>query len=89
MTLDGIAKQTQVSAQLARQQAALGDLADTISKLEERLDSILRPETNVKASPEISQEQELVPLAGQIRTNTFAIERQDKRLSQILSRLEL
>ena len=80
-------KQTQVSAQIARQSDALAELADTVGKLDECLSSVLRcdPVDTEAGVPE----QELVCLANKIRDNTQAIEAQIARLERIRSRLEL
>lgn len=82
-----VGKQSQVTAQIARQDDALLRLADMIGKLEERLDCILCPETAAKSQGET--EQELVHLAREMRDITCGIEGQAEKVSQIISRLEL
>lgn len=79
-------KEGQVTAQITKQEDALGALSDTIGRLEKHLSAFLLLPSNVKDV--VEPEQELVPLAVRIRENLCRIGEQDARLKDIIARLE-
>jgi hypothetical protein len=86
-------KETQVSKQLDNLGKAVTSLSDVWNEVERRISSVLTdegepsPENNVKVP--VPEEEELVPLAEELRTYRYQINSQKERMLDILSRIEL
>ena len=79
----------QVRQQLSIQKDALSELEKGIADLAERLEGILRKESECKECKESKEPSELVPLAGEIRQHNFRIGLAIESIFGIIRRCEL
>ena len=80
-------KQAQVSEQMAMLEESIDGISNSVGNLEGRLEQIL---TNPTPTEEVAKEQnELVPLANSLCSFRAKIKSIDKRVTNIMGRLEL
>lgn len=86
-SFDDEIKETQVSMAVALLEKRASKLNDTIDIFEDRLGSVLLEQT--QKSPEVEQNDILVPLASRISNTSTYLDNVQQRLQGILNRLEL
>ena len=80
-------KGSQVQGQLDVLEKTKDRLRETIDILEERLGSVLTNDPSVKS--EETPHEELTPLASKIREQEEALNQQNRKLTNIIQRIEL
>lgn len=80
-------KDSQISVQMNILCEKIEELVRSVKTLEEKLHLVLRQEVDVKSLP--VDEEEVVPLANQIRLNRGGVSNMTASINSISSRLEL
>ncbi len=87
---DGTAKpdrQSQVTVERVKFEDLCGDIGDVVDSLEGKLDSVLT-NSEPTVTDEAEEQQELVPLASNLRNSNVKLEQQLSKLRSIYNRLE-
>lgn len=82
-------EQGQVATQICELSGVLGEMDDTISQLESRLDSVLCGREIGPSDEIVEKAMELVPLANDLRNKVNGFREQLNRLHELRRRVEL